>query len=102
MTAVGARGFTSGLINIAPARSVAVRDALAAGDYARANAEIAAIEAFEALRREESNGANVSVVKTALSLMGLDMGHARPPAAWPLTPAAAATLRDLLGTWNAL
>lgn len=100
MTAVGARGFTSGLINVAPERSVAIRDALAAGDYTRANTEIAAIEAFEALRREENNGANVSVVKTALGFMGLDMGPARPPAAWPLTPAATAALRDLLGVWR--
>ena len=94
MTALGARGFTSGLINVAPERSVAVRDALRAGDYGRANAEIAAIEAFEALRSEENNGANVSVVKAALNLMGLDVGPARPPAAWPLAPTAEATLRD--------
>ena len=102
MTAVGARGFTSGLINIAPERSVAIRDALAAGDYTRANGEIAGIEAFEALRREENNGTNVSVVKTALGLTGIDVGPARPPAAWPLTPTATATLRDLLGGWKAL
>ena len=100
MTAVGARGFTSGLINIGPERSVAIRNALAAGDYPRANAEIAAMEAFEALRREENNGTNVSVVKTALALAGLDMGAARPPAAWPLSPTATAILRDLLGGWN--
>lgn len=100
MTAVGTRGFTSGLINIVPERSVAVRNALAAGDYPRASAEIAAIEAFEALRREENNGTNVSVVKTALSLTGLDLGPARPPAAWPLPPAATAALGDLLGGWS--
>lgn len=100
MTALGARGFTSGLINIAPERSVIVRNALAAGDYACANIEIAAIEAFEALRREESNGTNVSVVKTALGLMGLDVGPTRPPAAWPLTQTATASLRDLLGSWK--
>lgn len=101
MTAIGTRGFTSGLINIAPERSVAIRDALAAGDYKRANTEIAAMEPFEALRREENNGTNVSVVKTALALTGIDVGPARPPAAWPLIPTATATLRDLLGTWNA-
>jgi 4-hydroxy-tetrahydrodipicolinate synthase len=101
MTALGARGFTSGLINVAPERSVAVRDALRSGDYARANAEIAAIETFEALRSEENNGTNVSVVKTALNLAGLDVGPARSPAGWPLTPAADATLRELLSGWDA-
>lgn len=102
MAALGARGFTSGLINVAPERSVAVRDALRAGDYARANAEIAAIEGFEALRAEENNGANVSVVKAALNLAGLEVGPARPPAGWPLTPAAEATLRGLLAEWGKL
>jgi 4-hydroxy-tetrahydrodipicolinate synthase len=101
MTALGARGFTSGLINVAPERSVAVRDALRTGDYARANAEIAAIETFEALRSEENNGTNVSVVKAALNLTGLDVGPARPPAGWPLTPAADAKLRELLRGWGA-
>ena len=101
MTALGARGFTSGLINVAPERSVAVRDALRAGDYARANAEIAAIETFEALRSEENNGTNVYVVKAALNLTGLDVGPARPPAGWPLTPAAEAKLRELLNGWGA-
>ncbi len=101
MTAIGTRGFTSGLINIAPERSVAIRNALAAGDYPRANAEIAAMEPFEALRREENSGTNVSVVKTALALSGIDVGPARPPAAWPLTQTATAALRDLLGNWNA-
>ena len=88
MTALGARGFTSGLINVAPEKSVAIRDALARGDYASANADIEAIGAFEALRSEEQNGTNVSVVKAALALTGLDVGPARAPAAWPLTEEA--------------
>ena len=50
MTALGARGFTSGLINLVPEKSVAILQALRAGDFARANAGIAAIAAFEALR----------------------------------------------------
>jgi 4-hydroxy-tetrahydrodipicolinate synthase len=102
MAAVGAKGFTSGLINVLPKRSVAVRDALRAGDYARANEEIAAIETFEALRSEENNGTNVSVVKAALNLIGAAVGPARPPAGWPLTPAVEATLRDLLRGWGML
>ncbi|RYJ04422.1 MAG: dihydrodipicolinate synthase family protein [Acetobacteraceae bacterium] len=102
MTALGARGFTSGLINVAPERSAAIRDALRAGDYAGANAAIAAIGGFEALRSEEQNGANVAVVKAALILAGIEAGAARPPAAWPLPPGSAAALRDLMARWGKL
>src|SRR4051812_23955958 len=38
MTALGARGFTSGLINVAPARSMAILRALEVGNFAAANA----------------------------------------------------------------
>ncbi|MBR0681966.1 dihydrodipicolinate synthase family protein [Roseomonas eburnea] len=101
MTALGAQGFTSGLINLAPERSVAILTALRAGDMPRANALIAEIGAFEALRAEEQNGANVSVVKAALALIGEDVGHARPPASWPLAPDSLARLRELVAGWRA-
>ncbi|RAI57766.1 dihydrodipicolinate synthase family protein [Roseicella frigidaeris] len=102
MTALGAQGFTSGLINLLPERSVAILAALRKGDFAAANAGIAAIQGFEALRAEEQNGANVAVVKAALALSGIDVGAARPPAAWPLPPGSAAALRDLLAGWGLL
>ncbi len=98
--AVGARGFTSGLINVHPAHSVAIHAALAAGDYARAGTLIAAMEAFEALRAEEGNGTNVSIVKAALRLMGEDCGGVRPPGAWPLSGAQDARLGELLAGWG--
>jgi 4-hydroxy-tetrahydrodipicolinate synthase len=100
MTALGTRGFTSGLINVAPDRSMAILRALQAGDFAAANAGIAGIAAFETLRAEEQNGANVAVVKAALALGGIDVGAARPPAAWPLPPGSAAALRNLLAGWS--
>ncbi|WP_376092576.1 dihydrodipicolinate synthase family protein [Roseomonas sp. CCTCC AB2023176] len=100
MTALGARGFTSGLINLFPERSMAVLRALDRGDAAAAASDIAALQEFEYLRAEESAGANVSVVKAALALIGEDVGPARPPAAWPLAPAAAERLRDLLARWG--
>jgi len=102
MTALGARGFTSGLINVAPEKSVAILRALRAGDFTGANAGIAAVAGFEALRAEEQNGANVAVVKAALALSGIDVGAARPPAAWPLPPGSAAALRSLLDGWGML
>ncbi len=98
--AVGARGFTSGLINVWPAHSVAIHAALAAGDYAGAMALIASMAEFEALRAEEGNGANVSVVKAALALLGNECGHARPPAAWPLTAGQSERLALLLAEWG--
>lgn len=85
--AVGARGFTSGLINVWPERSMAINGALAAGDYVTANALIAGMRAFEDIRAEELNGTNVTGVKAALLAQGLDCGPTRAPSAWPLTPA---------------
>ncbi len=100
--AVGARGFTSGLINVWPERSVAIHKALEAGDYPAANALIATMEPFESLRSEEGNGTNVTVVKSALAMMGQDCGHVRPPGAWPLTDRQSTTLRRALIDWGVL
>ena len=98
--AVGARGFTSGLINVWPAHSVAIHVALEAGHYAEARALIATMESFEALRAEEGNGTNVSVVKAALRLMGNDCGGVRPPGAWPLTARQQEELTARLAEWG--
>jgi 4-hydroxy-tetrahydrodipicolinate synthase len=98
--AVGARGFTSGLINVWPERSVAIHAALEAGDYARAAALIDEISGFESLRSQEQNGTNVTVVKAALRLMGNDCGPTRPPSAWPLTATQANQLAALLKDWR--
>lgn len=83
--AVGARGFTSGLINVWPERSLAIHAALEAGDYAMANALIDEMRAFEDVRAQEMNGTNVTGVKAALLALGRDCGPTRPPSAWPLT-----------------
>lgn len=94
--AVGARGFTSGLINVWPAQSVAIHAALDRGDYVEANRLIAQMQDFEEIRAEEQNGTNVTGVKSALALMGNDCGPTRPPSAWPLTPAQMKRLEALL------
>ncbi len=85
--AVGARGFTSGLINVWPERSLAIHAALEAGDYGLANELIAGMKAFEDIRAQEMNGTNVTGVKAALLALGRDCGPTRPPSAWPLTNA---------------
>lgn len=98
--AVGARGFTSGLINVWPERSLAIHTALEAGDYAQANALIAGMKAFEEVRAEEMNGTNVTGVKAALLAMGRDCGPTRPPSAWPLTAAQQAKLDAFMAQNN--
>jgi 4-hydroxy-tetrahydrodipicolinate synthase len=94
--AAGARGFTSGLINVWPERSVAIHAALETGDLAGARRLIAGMSAFEEIRAEEMNGTNVTAVKAALALQGLDCGAARPPAAWPLSDRQARRLRAFM------
>ncbi len=94
--AVGARGFTSGLINLWPQRSVAIHAALESGDYRRANALIADMRVFEDIRATEMNGANVTGVKSALASIGNDCGPTRPPSAWPLPPAQLERLKVFL------
>lgn len=100
LCAVGARGFTSGLINVWPERSMEIHAALERNDYPGAMALIQEIEGFEAIRAEENNGTNVTGVKAALQLIGQDCGHARPPSAWPLTERQMSKLRTLIGAWN--
>jgi len=94
--AVGARGFTSGLINVWPERSLAIHAALEAGDYPGANVLIAGMKAFEDIRAEEMNGTNVTGVKAALQALGQDCGPTRPPAAWPLSDGQRSRLTSFL------
>ncbi|AWI86341.1 dihydrodipicolinate synthase family protein (plasmid) [Alloyangia pacifica] len=96
--AVGARGFTSGLINVWPERSLAIHAALEASDYTEANRLIHEMQAFEDIRAEEMNGTNVTGVKAALQATGFDCGATRPPSAWPLTPAQKEKLQVFLKT----
>ncbi len=94
--AVGARGFTSGLVNVWPERSMAIHAALEGGNYPEANRLIAEMQAFEDIRAEELNGTNVTGVKAALQATGLDCGPTRPPSAWPLTEAQQGRLTAFL------
>jgi 4-hydroxy-tetrahydrodipicolinate synthase len=98
--AVGARGFTSGLINVWPEHSVAIHRALERNDFATARELIGVMAGFEELRAEEQNGTNVTVVKAALRLLGEDCGATRPPSAWPLTEKQLAGLRRQLQAWG--
>ena len=94
--AVGARGFTSGLINVWPERSMEIHAALDAGDYPKANRLIDEMRVFEDIRAEEQNGTNVTGVKAALMAIGQDCGSTRPPSAWPLTDRQQAALNGFV------
>lgn len=77
--ASGARGFTSGLVNVFPEIALSIHQALEAGDYARARGEIDRIVEFEKMRTLFRNGSNVTVVKEALALTGTPVGPVRLP-----------------------
>lgn len=94
--ALGARGFTSGLVNVFPGRSHAIHRALEAGDYAAARSLIDGIAEFETLRTKYNNGANVTVVKEALGMLGTDVGPVRLPGVVALNESERTTLRTVV------
>ncbi len=98
--AAGARGFTSGLVNVAPQFSLQVHDALTAGDFSAARKIVEKIELFERLRTRYRNGANVTVVKEAMEILGLTVGPVRAPGLARLDSQDRATLEGLLASWR--
>jgi 4-hydroxy-tetrahydrodipicolinate synthase len=98
--ALGARGFTSGLVNVDPARSLAIHQALESGDYATARSLVSEIARFEILRTKYGNGANVTVVKEALSLLGFPVGPVRLPGLPELEPKDRQMLTAELARWR--
>ncbi|MFE2038100.1 dihydrodipicolinate synthase family protein [Streptomyces scopuliridis] len=77
--ASGATGFTSGLVNVAPAVSLGMLEALRAGDYAAAMKVWEQIRPFEELRAARQSADNVTVVKEALAALGLCRRDIRAP-----------------------
>jgi len=100
--AVGARGFTSGLVNVDPARSLAIHAALKRGDLAEARDLVSTIARFEIMRTRFANGANVTVVKEALEMIGMPVGAVRLPGLPRLDEQDRATLRQVLESWGLL
>jgi len=77
--ASGARGFTSGLANVAPGLALSMLESLRGGDIAGAMKAWEACRPFEELRAADSSAGNVSVVKEALAQLGLCRPDVRPP-----------------------
>ena len=75
----GARGFTSGLVNVAPGISLAMQEALTQNDYSTAMQLWHQIKPFEDLRARRNNANNVSAVKEAMAQLGLCEATVRPP-----------------------
>jgi len=97
--AVGATGLTSGLVNVAPALSIALLDALRAGDFSVAMKVWESIRPFEELRAADSSADNVSVVKEALAQLGLCRADVRPPSR-PLPDEVRAQVTAILSAWG--
>lgn len=98
---VGARGFTSGLVNLAPRLSIEMLDSLRADDLTAAMGIWRLIAPFERLRARDSHGLNVSAVKEGMALVGLlEHSTVRPPIS-ALTAEERAELELALAAWPA-
>ncbi len=100
--ALGARGFTSGLVNVVPERSLAIWRALEAGNYPEARRLVAEIAPFETMRTKYGNGANVTVVKEAMGLLGFEVGPVRLPGLPALNEVERAELLRVMTGWGVL
>ncbi|MEW2513139.1 dihydrodipicolinate synthase family protein [Streptomyces sp. NPDC046870] len=95
----GATGFTSGLVNVAPAVSLNMLQALRAGDYPAAMKVWEQIRRFEELRAAHGNADNVTVVKEALAALGLCRRDVRPPSR-PLPEDERAEVAAIAAGWS--
>ncbi|GLK16639.1 dihydrodipicolinate synthase family protein [Herbiconiux flava] len=96
----GARAFTSGLVNVVPATSLAMLEALRGGDPAEAETVWRSIRQFEHLRARGRSADNVAVVKEAMHQLGLCRRELRPPSA-PLSASAREEVRESIADWPA-
>ena len=97
--AVGAHAFTSGLANVSPQLALSLLDALRAGDFGAAMKVWESVRRFEELRGADSSADNVSVVKEALSQLGLCRADVRPPSR-PLPADIKEEISGILASWG--
>ena len=95
----GARGFTSGLVNVAPQLALSMLAALAGGDLAGAMKVWDLVRPFEEMRAADASADNVSVVKEALGQLGLCRPDVRPPSR-PLPAPMRARVTEILASWG--
>jgi 4-hydroxy-tetrahydrodipicolinate synthase len=99
--AAGARGFTSGLVNVVPELSLALLEHLRAGDQDAAMDLWWRLKPFEDLRARDRSALNVSVVKEALAQRGLCSAAVRAPIS-ELSETDRETVRRTLRDWDEL
>jgi len=97
--AVGAHGFTSGLANVNPALALRMLTALRDNDFPEAMRQWEAARRFEELRLADGSADNVSVVKEALTQLGLCRADVRPPSR-PLPGGIKAEISGILNSWG--
>ncbi|MFI9252455.1 dihydrodipicolinate synthase family protein [Streptomyces sp. NPDC053069] len=95
----GATGFTSGLVNVAPAVSLNMMEALRSGDCPAAMKVWEQIRRFEELRAAHGSADNVTVVKEALAALGLCRRDVRPPS-MPLPEHERAEVAAIAAGWS--
>ncbi|AOR35041.1 dihydrodipicolinate synthase family protein [Streptomyces fodineus] len=95
----GATGFTSGLVNVAPAVPLNMMEALRSGDYPAAMRVWEQIRRFEELRAAHGSANNVTVVKEALCALGLCHRDVRPPGK-PLPEDERAEVAAIAAGWS--
>ncbi|MGW2616487.1 dihydrodipicolinate synthase family protein [Streptomyces sp. NPDC001500] len=95
----GATGFTSGLVNVAPAVSLNMIEALRSGDYPAAMKVWEQIRRFEELRAADGSANNVTVVKEALASLGLCRREVRPPSR-PLPEGERSEVAAIAAGWS--
>lgn len=97
----GARGFTSGLVNVAPTLSLELLQCLQAGDYAAAMTIWARVKSFEDMRARRNDANNVPAIKEALAQMGLCERAVRAPIT-EVPEAERAEINQILVGWGML
>jgi 4-hydroxy-tetrahydrodipicolinate synthase len=96
---LGAAGFTSGGVNVAPRLSLDYLLALRSGDQAEIRRLWSLIAPFEKMRAEDATACNVAVVKEALAQQGLCGAGVRPPAGG-LSSQQREQVTGILASWS--
>jgi 4-hydroxy-tetrahydrodipicolinate synthase len=96
---LGAAGFTSGGVNVAPRLSLDYLSALRNGDRAEIRRLWSLIAPFEKMRAEDATACNVAVVKEALAQQGLCGAGVRPPAGG-LSSQQREQVTGILASWS--
>jgi 4-hydroxy-tetrahydrodipicolinate synthase len=96
----GGRGFTSGLVNVAPELSIMLLRALEEGNFMAARRVWRLIKPFEELRERNSDALNVPAVKEAMVLRGyLENAAVRAPIS-ALSHEERRELAEVVNSWE--